>query len=295
MQGGRPALAWSDDESCTVDGVTFVHSFKKTESPDRFSIRKRRELLEDYVALLVSRADGGNVVELGIAQGGSAALACLVSRPRRLVALELATTRVRALDELIERRDLGDVLRPHYGVDQGDRRRVADIVDAEVGDEPLDLVIDDASHLLEPTRATFEVLFPRLRPGGLLVIEDWQWQHKQRLGIDPAPIDDDVEMRALVAARIKEVLDGPPTEERAQLERRLAISAAGGVPESELEEPPLSRLAMELVLARASTTDVIAQVTVGPWWIIVERGPRPLDREGFRLADAVRDHFGLLS
>jgi hypothetical protein len=41
----------------------------------------------------------------------------------------------------------------------------------------LDLVIDDASHLYEPTRASFECLFPLLPPGGLYIIEDWAWAH----------------------------------------------------------------------------------------------------------------------
>jgi hypothetical protein len=37
----------------------------------------------------------------------------------------------------------------------------------------LDIVIDDASHLYTPTRRSFEILFPMLRPGGVYVIEDW--------------------------------------------------------------------------------------------------------------------------
>src|SRR5699024_9360323 len=37
--------------------------------------------------------------------------------------------------------------------------------------------VDDASHLVEPTRRSFEVLFPLLRPGGRYVIEDWSWAH----------------------------------------------------------------------------------------------------------------------
>ena len=54
---------------------------------------------------------------------------------------------------------------------------LASIVAKEFEGEPIDLVIDDASHLLEPTRASFEVLFPRLRTDGLFVIEDWAWEH----------------------------------------------------------------------------------------------------------------------
>jgi hypothetical protein len=43
--------------------------------------------------------------------------------------------------------------------------------------ELLDLVIDDASHLLEETRRAFDTLFARLRSGGLYIIEDWSWAH----------------------------------------------------------------------------------------------------------------------
>jgi hypothetical protein len=46
---------------------------------------------------------------------------------------------------------------------------------------PLDLVIDDASHIYGPTKASFQALFPLLRPGGLYLIEDWAWAHWPRL------------------------------------------------------------------------------------------------------------------
>jgi hypothetical protein len=36
-------------------------------------------------------------------------------------------------------------------------------------------VLDDASHQYEPTKASFETLFPLLRPGGLYIIKDWSW------------------------------------------------------------------------------------------------------------------------
>ena len=51
--------------------------------------------------------------------------------------------------------------------------RLAEIVDEAFGDEPLDLVVDDCSHRYKPSRASFNELFPRLRPGGVYVIEDW--------------------------------------------------------------------------------------------------------------------------
>ena len=42
-------------------------------------------------------------------------------------------------------------------------RALGTIVAEEFGDERLDLVVDDASHSLEPTRTSSETLFPRLR------------------------------------------------------------------------------------------------------------------------------------
>jgi hypothetical protein len=41
-------------------------------------------------------------------------------------------------------------------------------------------VIDDGSHLLEETTRSFGTLFPRLRPGGLYVLEDWNWEFNER-------------------------------------------------------------------------------------------------------------------
>jgi predicted O-methyltransferase YrrM len=96
-----------------------------------------------------------------------------LARPERFVAIELNDRRVGALDALIERRSLQDSVRPVYGVDQADRARLAAIAADEFGGQPLDLVIDDASHRLDETRASFECLFPLLRPGGRFVIEDW--------------------------------------------------------------------------------------------------------------------------
>ena len=38
----------------------------------------------------------------------------------------------------------------------------------------VDLVIDDASHTLEHQQATYDALWPIIRPGGVMVIEDLQ-------------------------------------------------------------------------------------------------------------------------
>ena len=68
-------------------------------------------------------------------------------------------------------------MRPLYNIDQGDADDLMRVIDDHIGDEALDLVIDDASHHYVPTRTSFSHLFPRLRAGGLFVIEDWDWAH----------------------------------------------------------------------------------------------------------------------
>lgn len=55
--------------------------------------------------------------------------------------------------------------------DQADPRFLASVA-AEVG--PLDIVIDDASHVWHKTLASFELLWPHVASGGWYVIEDLQ-------------------------------------------------------------------------------------------------------------------------
>jgi predicted O-methyltransferase YrrM len=158
-----------------VEDIEFVSTYAPS-TVDRFCILKTEEQLEFYVELC-ERFAGGSIVELGIAAGGSTALLALLARPRRLVALELDAKPVEALDTLLRQRGLGGTVHPIYGVNQADRRALIEVMRDEFRDDALDLVIDDASHLLAETTSSFETLFPYLRPGGLYVIEDWNSAH----------------------------------------------------------------------------------------------------------------------
>jgi cephalosporin hydroxylase len=229
-----------------------------------FSIEKDPSEIEAYLEI-VERFQRENSVELGIAFGGSLALTALVAPPRKLVALDLKPDRVEALDELIAERGLGEHVRLHYGVDQADRERLAAILDDEVGDEPLGLVIDDASHRLDATRASFETLFPRLRPGGLFVIEDWNHQHL--LG------------RAIAAA-----LADPSPDLQARFERAFF----------ETPGPSLARLVIELILVHAESDEFVREVRVDRQSAHIYRGSGEVDPSEFRLADLITNDFGLL-
>jgi hypothetical protein len=86
-------------------------------------------------------------------------------------------TPVNAFDEFGRRHPVGQRIRSYYGVSQTDKAQIDRIARDEFGDTPLDVIIDDASHLYGNTRRTFEMAFPYLRPGGTYVIEDWGWAH----------------------------------------------------------------------------------------------------------------------
>ena len=127
-----------------------------------------------------------------------------LTRPERLVAVELATEVPPLLTDYITEHELGDVVRPNSG-GSGGPARSTEIVDHELGDAALDLVVDDASHLYEPSRASFEVLFPRLRRGGIYVIEDWSCQHRYADWMVESLAHDGAE-----AAQVREVIADAP-------------------------------------------------------------------------------------
>ncbi len=185
-------LAWKDNDHLVV-GETSFRVFTSVERIPRgihegtragldegeFFIFKPRTLLERHAGL-IEELQPRHVFELGIFDGGSTLFLAELARPRRIVAIDQ-----RPLDDSLERlrihaaeRGLAEVVRAYGEVDQADRPRLAEIVEeAFGGGGAIDLVIDDCSHMYEETKASFNELFPRLRPGGAYVIEDWRWAH----------------------------------------------------------------------------------------------------------------------
>ena len=172
-----PAPTFVDENTLLVGSSRFVYEYPlRRVPPGCFGIEKSKTLLQSYFDLW-EELHPHRVVELGVRRGGSAVLFHELGGLARLVSIELSTDRVAELDRFIAERSLEAVLRPRYGIDQADRGALRDIVTEEFGASELDLVVDDASHLYGPSRASFEVLFPRLRPGGVYLLEDWSWQH----------------------------------------------------------------------------------------------------------------------
>ncbi|MET4802769.1 glycosyltransferase [Bradyrhizobium sp. LB11.1] len=73
-------------------------------------------------------------------------------------------------------------------VDQGDRGMLEQLAAKE---KPLDIIIDDGSHASAHQHLTLGVLFPSLRPGGMFVIEDLDWQPPE-IPSNGAPLVKDV-------------------------------------------------------------------------------------------------------
>ena len=177
-----PRIKWISPEVAEIDGQRFLIAWDSKDwdampdsTADEFVLMKRPEMMQDYLRRF-RRDRPRNIVEVGVYQGGSAAMLWQMCRPQRLVGIELLPEPSDAVARFVQRRK-ADGLRIHWEVDQADIPRVLEIVDEELGGEPIDLVLDDASHQYAPTRLSFEALFPRLRPGGTYLIEDWGWAH----------------------------------------------------------------------------------------------------------------------
>ncbi|MFM8237169.1 MAG: class I SAM-dependent methyltransferase [Actinomycetota bacterium] len=269
------APEWVGDTRFRLAGEQFACGFEES-TEGRLVVCKPRPLVEKNVALLADLAPR-RVFELGISQGGSVAVNALSADPELLVAVEISETRIAALDELIERRGLGRSVRLHYGTDQADRARIAEIADREADGAPYDLVLDDASHWLDETRASFETLFPRLRPGGTYIIEDWNWQLRGLRTFREF-------FRDAVASGAVDPHDPRPAPGPPPKNPYVAHFFA------EMHRVPLERFAVELVLAQSCSASGLASVQVDRHWITIVRGPAELDPDGFRVADCYADY-----
>jgi predicted O-methyltransferase YrrM len=255
-------LEWVDDRTIRVDGTTFTLSIadRFQSTSDHFLLVKDPELVHRYESLLAS-LQPRRIVELGICQGGSTALLALLTHPERFLAVDLKSKPTVGLEDFLDERGLRDRVRTRYEVDQSDTATMQRLVDEVFGDEPLDLVIDDASHLIAPTRVSFNLLFPRLRPGGVFVIEDWSGIHQ---------------WDALLARQ---------AEHDASLRQRLDAAEARG----ESARTPLSIMLFELVLASTYAPETFSEVFVTDGWAYVVRGPGAIDAASFDLSRVYTD------
>ncbi len=169
-------LEWHEDHF-NLAGFTYrlQHGVTGDTADDAFLFYKSRSQVEQFDRFL-EETDfrPATVFELGIWDGGSAAFWVETLGLKRYAAIDLQTRG----DASYYRRwhsERGEgVARTYWGVSQTDAAAINLIISRDQL-EPLDLVLDDCSHQLDCTLASFEFLFSRLRPGGWYIIEDWAW------------------------------------------------------------------------------------------------------------------------
>ena len=138
-------------------------------------------------------------------------------------------------------------------VSQSDENGLTDAIESYFSREPLDLVIDDASHYYVETRAAFDTVFGSyLKPGGKYVIEDWG------CGYWPTWPDGDPDGQHGLPRLVKELIDLLGLADRTKLwdgQRSLQV-------ETELQSP-ISRVVLLQSLAALTRSD--APMPTGPF------------------------------
>ena len=238
-------LIWKSDRMLLGDLVFRLEHFKDDSwdlGDECFAFIKIKPLIDQFARFWSWRPDfrPRNVFELGIWDGGSVAFWFEYFQPEKHVAIDLGKERLYPQAQVedsayfkryVTSRNLEGRIKTYWGVDQGDARTLRDIVAREFSG-PLDLVVDDASHLYRLTQASFETLFPLLRPGGLYLIEDWAWGHWKEFQSPDHPWAAETELTRLITELVEatgsssaliaslSVLQGFAVVERGELDAR---------------------------------------------------------------------------
>lgn len=162
----------------------------------------------------------------------------------------------------VESRSLEERISTYWGVDQSDQAKLRKIVVSEFSG-PLDLVLDDASHLFAETKTSFETLFPMLRPGGLYIIEDWAWSYFEEYQAPGHPWSEMPELAKLVfqltevagstqsfADRVREEPQGSETVRNALISEITIFPHFVAIQRGDLPQAELRDFALEDFISR---------------------------------------------
>ena len=159
----------------TVDGIRFkvVHEDPTGRTDESaVALAKPWAFVESELQAL-SGLNVRRMLEIGVKEGGSAVLWALLLPVERYVGVDIRPLEI-AFPSDVRNHPRWRAIRLYGNTSQDDREAIERIFDNEF-DGPLDLIIDDASHQYELTRKAFEICFPKLRKGGIYLIEDWAW------------------------------------------------------------------------------------------------------------------------
>ena len=201
-------LNWSEDRFL-LKNLLFRLEHSKSDSwdggEDYFMFYKTKYLVDEYADYL-SRfpiQPGLKLFELGIFDGGSTVFWNEILKPSKHVAADILDREDSAyFKNYLEGMNNTADIKTFWRTNQADKSRLLQILFTELGGT-VDVIIDDASHLYEPTLASFEALFPFLSPNGVYILEDWPWEHWQGFGAPDHPWRNEESLTKLVTQFIE--------------------------------------------------------------------------------------------
>lgn len=171
---------WIDDHRFEIGAYRFTIDVtpgarRRLSTDNDFTLVKTPHFLAMYDSL-EPRLTGKKILELGLFEGGSLVFFDQRFQPEKIVGIDIRKEPIAPLERYVAGR--GGVVETHYATSQDDEAALAKICREAFGGE-IDVVVDDASHLYEQTKKSFDVLFRRLAPGGVYIIEDWAWSYQK--------------------------------------------------------------------------------------------------------------------
>lgn len=164
----------NDDKVFEIEGVEFViderpgtQRGKSTEN--RFILVKNAGCLDFYRNW--DKKKPNTIMEVGMFEGGSLVMLDKIFKPRKMVGMDIREEPIQPLETYARNHSH---IKTYYGSSQSDPVTLK-IARENFSETGIDLVLDDASHLHDHTKATFEMLFPMVTVGGHYIIEDWAW------------------------------------------------------------------------------------------------------------------------
>lgn len=129
--------------------------------------------MEYYPKYLPAVARMQVLVELGVYEGGSMKLwgSRLIHPGSRVIGVDIDLSRVPRNPNADPQWDFPYDLPSNVELYEGDQTQVPELLERNFA-YGADTVIDDASHFSSKTIASFHTWWPRVRPGGLYVVED---------------------------------------------------------------------------------------------------------------------------
>lgn len=172
---------------------------------------KSDEYLSFYEKLFAPIATAPlNILEVGVFHGGALLMFARYFPKARILGVDINQPPP-LFYETLKGWELADRARVAIG-SQDDTAFLTREIEGWFGGQPLDIVIDDASHMYRRTRATFEhVFYKHLKPGGHYIIEDWG------CGYWPRWPDGNPNGRRGLPRLIKELVDLVALEDRTKL------------------------------------------------------------------------------